>query len=171
MGHGFIHPFSLVQKLHIGEVQQLHVRASSTCFWVSAFGCWKYMLDVHKFYFCHANSCQTILKLLCLKSWLNRVLSCQSSYAMPIKHGLMVHGNTACWSIPCVNKKPSSGSAFPSRHVHQQQGNGLYTVLGNTYWAPLKTPKCLFYNLKFTQRKKNQTPLVHKGLFLVMGVL
>jgi len=79
---------------------------SSTCFWTSAFGCWKYMLDVHKFYFCHPNSCQTILKLLCLMIWLNTVLSCQSSYAMPIKHGLMVHGNTVCWSIPCVNKKP-----------------------------------------------------------------
>jgi len=34
-------PFSLVQKPHIGEVQQLHVRASSTCFWISAFSCWK----------------------------------------------------------------------------------------------------------------------------------
>ncbi len=83
--------FSLVQKPHIGEVQRLHDRASSTCFWISAFSCWRYMLDVHKFYFCHANSCQTILKLLCLMIWLNTVLSCQSSYAMPIKHGLMVH--------------------------------------------------------------------------------
>lgn len=95
-------------------MQQLYVKASSTCFWISVFGCWKYMLDVHKFYFCHANSCQTILKLLCLMIWLNTVLSCQSSYAMPIKHALMVHGNTVCWSIPCVNKKPSSGSTFAS---------------------------------------------------------